>query len=155
MRRAIAVLSWTLSWAVAACGADKLAVADPVLEGPEALSFGAVWLPASVTREVRLVARGGRISVDAVELADASITLLPITLPRDLASGEALTLYIQWNPTDPGAVASELVVRAHASDAIVLNIPMSGEALAVPTCTPTGPCRQSLFDMSSGLCVES
>jgi hypothetical protein len=133
-----------------------LTAADPALSGPEALDFGQVWLPdAGVLREAKLEVTGGRVTIESVELPDSALSLMPIGLPRDVAAGDSLSLWIEWAPVSPVELSGAITVHAHAAQPLDLTITLAGTAGGIPDCAAGPMCTQSTFDPTSGTCVQS
>lgn len=89
------------------------------------------------------------LSVEVNNKGDA--VMLVLEVPPPFSTGDRLRvergqkrgLAIWFSPEAPGAWSGELVIRGKDWDH---RVPISGEALAPPTCEPSDQCRVSHFD---------
>ena len=73
-------------------------------------------------------------------------------LPGELPAGTT-ALSLHFVPQLAGLYTQQLQVSSPGVDSALLGI--QARAVAIPTCTPSDPCRSSHFDVSQGRCVEA
>lgn len=72
-----------------------------------------------------------------------------------LDAGQSRTVTVWLTPTAAGALDAGLTVLSMHPELRMKTLPLRATVEAVPTCTPSSPCRESHFDPATGQCEET
>ena len=110
---------------------------------PTSLNFGSVTVNAPATQSISLVSSGSAaLTINSLTVSGAGFTLVPVSLPATLNSGQTLTVGVQFDPTATGNFTGQLVISSNSSTNSTVNVALTGAGTAsttVPnlTVTPT------------------
>jgi hypothetical protein len=110
---------------------------------PTSLNFGSVTVNAPATQSISLVSSGSAaLTINSLAVSGAGFTLVPVSLPATLNSGQTLTVGVQFDPTATGNFTGQLVISSNSSTNSTVNVALTGAGTAsttVPnlTVTPT------------------
>lgn len=128
------------------CGSSVSALGPAVLVvSPAALSFPDTYLGHPSEASLTLTNTGG-------EGASVVLTIQgpfsAVTPAFELERGDTVTVGVTFSPVEAGVASGVLAVGPG------LTVPLSGRALALPSCAAKGACRTAHFDTLTKACVE-
>jgi hypothetical protein len=137
--------------AVTGCKRNDLnGVTNELRFDPATLKFDDVFADGQTHyREVSIV-NDGRATLEVTwnGLEKPFAVELPTTLPPG-----ATTLIVEWTAGVPGRFSQALVANAPGMEPPTLAVEAS--ARSIPVCTPSSPCVQARFDITTQACVEA
>lgn len=146
MRIVLISLSLALAFTACRCG-EKIVKLEParLVATPDALAFPDTYVGETSTLTVEFSNQGGTTAeADLVLDAPFSTTVTHLSLPR----GESQNVAIVFSPR----AADHFAAVLHAGD---LVIPVQGRGLEIPQCTASTTCRDTRFDTTLAMCVET
>jgi hypothetical protein len=132
----VSVLTNTAAVTAALPVTGEVATANSVVSvGPSSLSFGTVSADKPVTQNVTLSNTGNTVvTVSSVKVSGTGFSVTGWSSPVQLATSQAITLGVVFDPSAPGNYTGGLTVASNASNSSV-GVPLSG-AVAQPSSAP-------------------
>ncbi len=122
-------------------------IADSLRFSPQVVDFGNVYVTGETYEKSFSVINDGRVTLEVSWLGMAGP--FEAELPTTLPSSETVVT-VRFTPKVTGRVSQVITVKQMSA-----AITLTGNGVAVPTCTPSGPCVTSTFDVKLGQCVEA
>ncbi|MBL8933116.1 MAG: hypothetical protein JNM69_01105 [Archangium sp.] len=142
--RSLVVLSLLV---LVGCRSNRVSLLTNDVEVAETVPCGRAFVGFETSCSLTITNRARR----AVSVSFSSAA--PFELPAivEVAAGMSTDVEVHFRPVEPGDVSRALTASIEGHD---VEVQVSGEGVAVPSCVSTDDCREQTFDPARG-CVET